>query len=108
MNVKLFPALGLLLTSCAVLPAENPESSGIRLSEYSGTVQAEITVGGYAPEGIKFVWSLNPDPVYPPRDGDRAEFRSLEALPEFTPEPFAGPGMYWIRAGWYENDGIIF
>ncbi len=108
MNIKLLPALGLLLTSCVVLSAENPESSGIRLSEYNGTVQAEITVGGYAPEGIKFVWSLNPDPVYPPRGGDRAEFRSLENLLEFTPEPFAGPGKYWIRAGWYENGGIRF
>ena len=108
MNKKLFPALVVLVTSCAVLQAEIPDSSGLRLTEQYGIVKVEITVGGYAPEGVKFVWSLNPDPVYPPRDGDRAEFRSLEALPEFIPEPFTGPGKYWVRAGWYENDRIIF
>lgn len=101
-------ALVILFTSCAVLQAENTNASGIRLSENDGTVQAELTVGQYAPEGLKFVWSTNPDPVYPPRSDGRAEYRSVEELLEFTPEPFSGPGKYWVRAGWYNGGGIDF
>lgn len=106
MNIRFIPALVVLLFSCAVLPAEN--ASSIRLNQEGGTVKAVITVDGYAPEGIKFVWSKSMDPTYPPRQGDRAEFRSLHDAMEFTPTAFDGPGEYWVRAGWYDGNGIAF
>ena len=55
MKTRYIPALVVLLFSCASLPAEN--ASSIRLSEEEGIVTAVITVDGYAPEGLKFVWS---------------------------------------------------
>jgi hypothetical protein len=85
MNIRLFLIMGLLLTSFAFLQAENPGSSSIHLTEGNGIVQAEITVDGYAPDGIKFVWSLNPDPVYPPRAGDRFEYQTLDEIQGFRP-----------------------
>ncbi len=106
MNMKYIPVLFVLLVSCATLPAEN--ASSIRLSEVNGSVAAVITVDGYAPDGIKFVWSKSTDPVYPPRESDRAEFRSLSDSLEFEPSAFDGPGTYWVRAGWYDGDGILF
>ena len=106
MNTRFIPALAVLLFSCASLPAEN--GSSIRLSENRGTVTAIVTVDGFAPEGVKFVWSKSPDPVYPPRSGDRAEFRSLYDSVSFEPTAFDGPGMYWVRAGWYDGDRISF
>jgi len=98
----------LLLTSFAALHAENSDSASIILKELNGKVKVEIVVDGYAPDGIKFVWSLNPDPVYPAREGDRAEFRTLEDSQEFEPEAFAGPGTYYFRAGWYEGGRVKF
>jgi len=108
MKIRFVIVLFFLLTSLALLQAEHPESSSIRLTRQNGSIRAEIVVDGYAPEGIKFVWSLNPDPVYPPRDGDMAEFRSLEDSQEFVPKPFAGPGNYYIRAGWYSGGKVQF
>lgn len=106
MRTGYIPALIVLLISCASLPAQN--ASSISLTEKEGTVTAVVTVDGYAPEGLKFVWSKSPDPVYPPRYGDRAEFRSLYDSLSFEPSAFDGPGMYWVRAGWYEGDRIAF
>lgn len=108
MKIKLFTIPFFLLTSLALLQAENPESSSIHLTDKNGIIRAEIVVDGYAPEGIKFVWSLNPEPVYPPRDGDRAEFRTLEESQSFEPEAFAGPGKYFLRAGWYSGGRVKF
>ncbi|MCK5735247.1 MAG: hypothetical protein KAH21_02165 [Spirochaetaceae bacterium] len=108
MNIKLLAFFGFLLTSTAVLQAEHPETSSIKISDQNGTIQAELTADGYAPDGIKFVWSLNPNPVYPPKDGDRAEFRSLEDSHSFKPEAFAGPGKYYVRAGWYSGGRVTF
>ncbi len=100
--------LGFLLTSVARLHAEPSDSSSIRLNEENGRIRAEIIVDGYAPDGLKFVWSKNPDPVYPPRNGDRAEFRALEDSMDFQPEAFSGPGSYYLRAGWYSGGRVKF
>jgi len=108
MNTRTVSVFFLLLTSFAMLQAENPESSSIILKVQNNRIQAEIVAGGFAPDGIKFVWSLNPDPVYPPRGGDRAEYRSLEDSHVIEPEPFAGPGEYYVRAGWYEDGRVKF
>jgi len=106
--------MGLLLISFAFLQAENPGSSSIPLTEGNGIVQAEITVDGFAPDGIKFVWSLNPDLVYPPRAGDRFEYQTLDEIQGFRPEPFSGPdgietaGCCFLRRRWRRcfNDSV--
>jgi len=98
----------LLIFPVFFVSAESAEKSGIRLIENNGTFTAELTVGDYAPDGVKYVWSRHPDPVYPTRNTDKYIYQPVEDIHPVTLDAFDGAGEYYVRAGWYVGGKVLF
>lgn len=55
------------------------------------------STAGYSKEGFKIVWSKNPTPTYPNRDGDKYVFLTDPNAYNTTLEAFGGTGTYHVR-----------
>ncbi len=54
-------------------------------------------VNGYSKSGFKVVWSQNPFPTYPTRDGDQYHYYSEANKTTDTVNNFNGEGKYYVR-----------
>ncbi len=54
-------------------------------------------VNGYSKSGFKVVWSQNPSPTYPTRDGDQYHYYSETNKTTDTVNSFNGEGKYYVR-----------
>jgi hypothetical protein len=54
-------------------------------------------VNGYSKSGFKVVWSKNPSPTYPTRDGDKYHYYSEANKTTDTVNNFDGEGRYYVR-----------
>lgn len=63
----------------------------------SGNVAKWATVG-YSKNGFKVVYSKNPNPTYPTRDGDKYIYLSEPGANSTTLDAFNGSGTYYVRA----------
>lgn len=52
---------------------------------------------GNSSKGFKVVWSLNPDPTYPLRSGDRYNYYTEPSKSVDTLSAFSGDGVYYVR-----------
>jgi len=79
--------------------------------ESSTTAQAKLTwtiSGGSAPKGFKLIYSQNPGPTYPPRNGE--DLGRYENRPELRDYPWTGltsGTTYYFRVGVYDGAGHI-
>ena len=55
------------------------------------------STSGYSKNGFKVVWSKNPNPTYPNRDGDRYIYLSEPSARTTNLEAFNGTGTYYVR-----------
>ena len=60
---------------------------------------------GVAAGGFKLIWSKNTGPIYPPRDGDRAEYQSPGASGYAMPSALSGAGTYYVRVCEFTGSG---
>lgn len=54
-------------------------------------------VTGSSPLGYKVVWSKNPNPTYPTREGDKYHYLSNPIVTTDEIDGFAGDGKYYVR-----------
>ena len=60
---------------------------------------------GYSAQGFKVVWSQDPQPTYPTRDGDRYQyFSESNRTASEDLEAFDGAGTYYVRVCQYLGD----
>lgn len=59
--------------------------------------EVEWDVDGYSSSGFKVVWSKNPNPEYPTREGDKYNYHSNPETDESELDAFDGPGTYYVR-----------
>lgn len=52
---------------------------------------------GYSANGFKVVWSMNENPTYPTRDGDKYHYLSDSKASSDFITPFNGNGSYYVR-----------
>lgn len=52
---------------------------------------------GISKQGFKVVWSKNPSPTYPNRDGDAYQYHDSPSAASTKIEGFNGPGTYYVR-----------
>lgn len=52
---------------------------------------------GYSKNGFKVVWSKNPQPTFPSREGDAYTYLSDPSASTTNIEPFHGEGKYYVR-----------
>lgn len=84
--------------------------TSITLANEGSTVKWSTV--GYSKNGFKVVWSKNPNPTYPTRDGDKYTYLSDPNAGTATLEAFSGTGTYFVRAceylggvcGMYSNE----
>lgn len=55
------------------------------------------TTAGYSKNGFKVVYSKNPNPTYPTRDGDKYIYLAEPGAYKTTLEAFNGSGTYYVR-----------
>lgn len=78
------------------------------LTQIPGTTKVQWNVEGYSPSGFKVVWSLNENPEYPNRSGDKYQYFSDPARRESESlDAFSGPGNYFVRVCAYYNGSCI-
>lgn len=58
---------------------------------------AKWSTVGYSKNGFKVVWSKNPGPTYPTRDGDKYTYLSDPNANTATLEAWSGAGTYYAR-----------
>lgn len=56
------------------------------------------STAGYSKNGFKVVYSKNPNPTYPTRDGDKYIYLAEPGAYKTTLEAFNGSGTYYVRA----------
>ena len=69
---------------------------------------------GRPSNGFKVVWSMNENPTYPPRSGDRYHYKNSSANSDWL-DPFKGNGTYYVRVceylsgkcGVYSNEIMV-
>jgi len=83
-------------------PAAGPE--GARIEVRAEGHQIRFTPYGTFPQGFKVVWSLEPDPVYPPREGDYANYVGPFDERETWLWTEGAPGLYHVRVLEYLGD----
>jgi hypothetical protein len=71
----------------------------------SDTNAVKWLVVGQSSQGFKVVWSKNPDPVYPNRDGDHYHYYSDPNMAYDKLEALDGSGVYYVRVCEYRADG---
>ena len=54
-------------------------------------------VDGFSKSGFKVVWSMNENPTYPTRSGDKYHYRSNPNANSDFIVPFSGNGAYYVR-----------
>lgn len=64
--------------------------------EVSGNTAKWSTVG-YSKNGFKIVWSKNPNPTYPTRDGDKFIYTAETTAFSVTLDAFSGSGTYYVK-----------
>lgn len=69
--------------------------SGLTLAGEGNLVKWQWT--GYAKEGFKIVWSKNPNPTYPTRDGDKYIHLTDPNAYNTKLEAWNGSGTYYVR-----------
>jgi hypothetical protein len=69
--------------------------SSINMSVNGSNVSWNET--GYAKNGFKIVWSKNPSPTYPTRDGDKYIYLGEPTASSTTIDAFDGSGTYYVR-----------
>jgi hypothetical protein len=78
------------------------------LAQIPGTTKVSWNVEGYSPSGFKVVWSLNENPVYPNRSGDKNQYFSDPSRRESENlDAFTGPGDYFVRVCAYFNGACL-
>lgn len=70
--------------------------SSISLKSEGGS-RVTWTLNGYSSKGFKVVWSKNPLPIYPNRDGDQYHYYSEASKRDDNVEAFSGSGKYYVR-----------
>lgn len=108
MRKKSLAALALLLVAAfavganAVLATYADETrpvsavKSITLAAGAGN-QVSWKTDGTSAQGFKVVWSLNPEPTYPLRSGDRYHYFTESGKSSDTLEAFSGDGSYSVR-----------
>jgi hypothetical protein len=74
----------------------NEKVTSITLSSVSGS-KISWKASGYSESGFKVVWSKNPNPTYPTRDGDKYHYYSEPTKTSDTVDAFDGEGEYYVR-----------
>lgn len=54
-------------------------------------------VKGIAEQGVRLVWSVQPGPIYPEREGDQSRFYNVQTSSSGAFDAFAGDGTYAVR-----------
>ncbi len=70
--------------------------TSIALEVKSGNTVKWSTVG-YSKEGFKIVWSKNPNPTYPTRNGDNYSYVADPDTSKISLDDFDGAGTYYAR-----------
>jgi hypothetical protein len=100
-----FFLVSLLFMSQGVFPvlATGTESADTSASSVTSIELSETDDGvswqteGSSPSGYKVVWSKNPNPTYPCREGDQYHYYTDPGHDSDTLEAFAGDGVYYVR-----------
>lgn len=108
----------------AEAPKEAPKKEQPKYDDNSGAVSSiNMSVNGanvswnetgYSKNGFKIVWSKNPSPTYPTRDGDKYIYLSEPTASSTSLDAFDGSGTYYVRVceylggacGTYSNQGV--
>jgi hypothetical protein len=105
--------------SLSPLPSSKPtESIQLTSPVIAGTVNCtgmggdekvalQWTLSGSAPYGYKVIQSTQPEPVYPPRDGDHFQYFSSQSDTKYTWEGLPNGKTYHFRVGIYDGNGHI-
>ena len=109
---------GLFLISGVIAPGntfDETESNvtSIILSEEDNEIEWEVE--GYSAQGFKVVWSMNENPEYPLRDGDKYKYFSNPDTRKTSLTAFNGTGTYYVRVceylgglcGVYSNEIVV-
>jgi len=108
MQKKSLAALALLLVAAflagtnavlATYVTEQAPASTVKSISLSAGSDNRISwkTDGNSPKGFKIVWSLNPDPTYPLRSGDRYNYYAEASKSDDTLSAFSGNGVYYVR-----------
>lgn len=65
-------------------------------------------VSGYSKNGYKIVWSKNPNPTYPTRNGDKYIYLSDPNANNTTLDAFSGTGTYYVRVCEYTGSCGVY
>lgn len=79
----------------------NSQVQSISLTS-NGNIVSWVTSGN-SQYGYKVTWSKSPNPTYPPRDYDKAEYYSDPNVTKATISDFSGNGKYYVRVCEYLN-----
>ncbi len=69
-----------------------------------GTMLLGWQVKGYSPRGFEVIWSANPGPTYPPREGDYHYYLSNPVASEYQISPLAAGKIYYFRVCSFEKE----
>jgi hypothetical protein len=81
--------------SCNEFKEEADRVKSIELEGEGEKIKWELD--GKSEKGVKVVWSKNPNPTYPLREGDKYHYYSDSEKGEDTLKAFAGEGNYYVR-----------
>lgn len=80
---------------------EQPTSTASGISRIkvwaTGNLVEWTAKDGVSKQGFKVVWSKNPSPTYPNRDGDAYQYHDSPSATSTKLEGFNGPGTYYVR-----------
>ena len=61
-------------------------------------------VKGYSPQGFEVMWSVNPNPTYPPREGDNYYYLGSAVANQYQVSPLAAGNIYYFRVCSFERE----
>ncbi len=83
---------------------EEQEVVSITLEQTEGE-EVEWSTEGYAAKGYKLVWSLEPEPTYPPDENDDYKYYSSGDTTSGEIDDSFGAGTYYVRVCEYTGSG---